>query len=117
MGVNGYSSRSGAALSAPDLRNIRVEQANENDFVRITVDLTVSRNNQPLGIAGTSLYIADLGGADWQIRLGSSTASLLYSTDFAARTTIQGRFTELYFTNAAAAAGTAPVVFIVGRYV
>lgn len=100
------------------LMTVGVRLELENDLVRAAIDLTVARNNQPLGLAGTSLFIADIGGADWQMRLSSPTASLIYSTDLGARFTIEDlAFSEIYFTNAAAPAGTAPVIFLIGRRV
>ena len=116
MPRGGYFTRTGQAVSARDLR-VAQQESQENQAIRVSIDLTVARSNVPLGLSGTSLYIADIGGADWQIRLSSPTADALYSTDFRTGTVLEFEFTELYFTNAAAASGTAPVIFIVGRRV
>lgn len=116
MARAGYAYRTGQALSPADLEQTLVERANENQARRLVLDLTQARSNVALGISGTSIYIADPGGADWELRLSSPTSDPILSSDVSARATLEFRFTELYLTNAAAPSGTAPLILIIGRY-
>lgn len=113
-----YFGRTGPALGAEDVARIQQESA-ETDYRRVEVDLTTARVDSALGISGTSIYIADEGGADWQIKLrkiDNTVGDALKNTDLPTGTTLIFRFADILVSNAAAATGTAPLVLIVGGY-
>lgn len=87
----------------------------DNDYRVLTLDLTQARTNAPLGVWGTSLTVMQLGGAAWSLRLGRADADEIPSTALTRGSRFDLAFEDVYITNAAAPAGTEPVVLFVGR--
>lgn len=97
--------------SSPSL----VVNTDETDYNIVKVDLTTAHADYALGKQGTSLTILDLGGANWSFKLIDTSHDPIQSTWLTNGTRIILDFADIYVTNAAAAAGTAPAVLYVAR--
>ena len=98
-----------------DLANILKLKKHANDYDIFDVDLTVARTDVALNKSGIDLTILAMGGAPWSMKFNSVAKPAISSADLAKGDRFEIEFTEIYFTNAAAAAGTAPAKFYIGK--
>lgn len=127
MPRGGYFTRTGQAISPADIRDAQrdtvtaIQQlgGRENGTRVVEIDLTVARTGEALGVGGSSIAIIDPGGADWSFQLEpiANHPDVFRSSYFPAGTVLEFDFTDIRVTNAAAAAGTAPAILVVGRRV
>jgi len=89
----------------------------ENDYDVFVLDLETAHTDLPANLAGTSLTVMSAGGAAWSMRFNDPTKAAIQSDWLTQGTVFQLQFSNVYFTNAAAPAGTAPAVFFIGRRV